>query len=203
LPYQIFPGIFSSLDSYQKKVIHQYIDRNEKLPQWLSTLGEIQGYKPCPSSRKFRVLDKDTNILLTGRWMIYFFYRTGRILSWIIRLPNSQKIRMPYYPYTPFNSMGMPILQSVQAFLRYLNWYWYIWNLLPTEEEASRDEYFTTDGYLMKFMPQIHPIPLDESQLHPLLHKVRELCDLAQPPEGREGCENCRLVDKLVRVINQ
>ena len=28
LPFQIFPGIFSSIDAYTKRVVHSWIDRN-------------------------------------------------------------------------------------------------------------------------------------------------------------------------------
>ena len=32
LPYQIFPGIFSSIDSYTKKIVHGWFDRTGVAP---------------------------------------------------------------------------------------------------------------------------------------------------------------------------
>jgi hypothetical protein len=36
LPFQIFPGIFSSIDSYSKRVIHSWFDKKGEAPPWLS-----------------------------------------------------------------------------------------------------------------------------------------------------------------------
>jgi hypothetical protein len=54
LPWQIFPGIFSSIDSYSKKVVHGQFDRSE-MPGRLAPLGELKGYKDPPSAQRFRV----------------------------------------------------------------------------------------------------------------------------------------------------
>ncbi len=33
LPFQIFPGIFSSIDAYTKRVVHAWIDQNGGAPE--------------------------------------------------------------------------------------------------------------------------------------------------------------------------
>ena len=65
LPWQIFPGIFSSIDSYSKKVVHGEFDK-VGAPGWLAPLGELKGYKDPPSAQKFRVPVDEHGILLTG-----------------------------------------------------------------------------------------------------------------------------------------
>ena len=65
LPWQIFPGIFSSIDSYSKKVVHGQFDQSG-MPGWLAPLGELKGYKDPPSAQKFRVPVEEHGILLTG-----------------------------------------------------------------------------------------------------------------------------------------
>ena len=42
MPYQIFPGIFSSIDIYSKKVTNCCFEKHGHLPQWLTAAG-IQG----------------------------------------------------------------------------------------------------------------------------------------------------------------
>ena len=66
LPFQIFPGIFSSIDAYTKRAVHGWFDVHGCAPPWLSELGELSGYVNPPSSSKFQLLDPGTNILLTG-----------------------------------------------------------------------------------------------------------------------------------------
>ncbi len=48
LPFQIFPGIFSSIDSYTKKVVHHLIDKHGRLPPSLAELGPVVSYKDPP-----------------------------------------------------------------------------------------------------------------------------------------------------------
>ena len=40
-----------------------------------------------------------------------------------------------------------------------------------------------------------------EEIIEPLLAKVREIGDMKEAPEGREGCEDCRRVGELVRLL--
>src|SRR5579859_2234168 len=42
LPFQIFPGIFSAIDSYGKSVVHGWFDRYGRPPSWLEPLGLIR-----------------------------------------------------------------------------------------------------------------------------------------------------------------
>ena len=53
LPFQIFPGIFSSIDAYTKNIIHAWFDRHQCSPPWLAELGELTGYVNPPSSSRF------------------------------------------------------------------------------------------------------------------------------------------------------
>ena len=48
LPYQIFPGIFSSIDSYAKRIVHGWFDRHGSAPAWLADLGAIKTYRTPP-----------------------------------------------------------------------------------------------------------------------------------------------------------
>ena len=43
IPYQIFPGIFSSIDSYGKRLVHGWFDRHQSAPPWLSETRQHHG----------------------------------------------------------------------------------------------------------------------------------------------------------------
>ena len=66
LPHQIFPGIFSSIDFYTKKIVHGWFDRQGAAPTWLSEFGVLRAYIDPPHFSKFQMIDESTNILLTG-----------------------------------------------------------------------------------------------------------------------------------------
>ena len=67
LPFQIFPGIFSSIDSYSKKVTNLCFDKHGHVPTWFDDFGDLSS-KPIkvPHHSRFFYIDEATNIKLTG-----------------------------------------------------------------------------------------------------------------------------------------
>src|ERR1017187_6551177 len=66
LPWQIFPGIFSSLDSYQKKITNLHYALHNRIPEWFDGFGNLGEPIKVPGHSVFRTVDEVTNILLTG-----------------------------------------------------------------------------------------------------------------------------------------
>ncbi len=65
LPYQIFPGIFSSIDSYSKKITNYYYEKHGDLSEWFKDFNISEPIK-APSLKDFYIIDHHTNIKLTG-----------------------------------------------------------------------------------------------------------------------------------------
>ena len=63
LPYQIFPGIFSSIDSYSKKITWSYYHKYGVVPPWFQPFGEFIRPIPVPHFNK------------------YFIFRDGQFLA--------------------------------------------------------------------------------------------------------------------------
>ena len=66
LPYQTFPGIFSSIDSYSKKIIWRYFEKFGKLPDWFNQFGKFKKPIKAPGLNQFYLIDEKTNIKITG-----------------------------------------------------------------------------------------------------------------------------------------
>ena len=66
LPWQIFPGIFSSIDSYSKSICWTYYVKHKKLPPWFDKFGKFDCPIKVPGWNKFFLIDEKTNIKLTG-----------------------------------------------------------------------------------------------------------------------------------------
>ena len=66
LPYQIFPGIFSSIDSYSKKITWGYYEKFNYLPDWFQPFGDFARPIKAPGRSIFFVEDEETNVKLTG-----------------------------------------------------------------------------------------------------------------------------------------
>ncbi len=67
MPYSIpMPGIFSSIDSYSKKVIHAHFEQHGRLPLWYPAVGPVVAIIRAPHWSRFRYVDPATQICLTG-----------------------------------------------------------------------------------------------------------------------------------------
>jgi len=114
LPYQTFPGIFSSIDSYNKRVVHGYFDREGAMPSWLRGLGDVKGYIDPPSYQKFSHVDPGTGVTLRGTPDGVFQMRDG---SYTIVDYKTAK-------YTPGQEKLLPLYRAQ------LNGYAYLGNRL-------------------------------------------------------------------------
>ena len=66
LPFQIFPGTFSSINAYTKRVVHGWFDEFKGPPPWLKGLEDVTGYKEPPTYHSFNTTENEFGILLTG-----------------------------------------------------------------------------------------------------------------------------------------
>jgi hypothetical protein len=200
LPFQIFPGIFSSIDSYNKRIVHAWFDRHGGPPPWLDGLGDIVGYLEPPHFSNFNLLDDEFNILLTGSPDAVFIRRDG---SHVIadyktaRYTGTQDLLLPLYEaqlnvyarigehrgLKPVSGLGLIYMEPV------------------TEDGATdQDENLRGNGFVLGFSATIVTVTHDQTRLRPLLTKTREIFDLPTVPSGRPGCKDCKLVDQLIHV---
>ncbi len=202
LPYQIFPGIFSSIDSYGKKLVHGWFDRHGRAPSWLSGLGGIKGYREPPHFSKFNVLDTQSLVLLSGS--------PDGVL---IRDDNSHMI--VDYKTAKFTQTQDELFPMYQG---QLNAYAYIGEhcgfspvsglaLIYTEPvtdaaAAGKDTNMTEDGFVMKFSIHVLPVHLKTEMIPKLMRRAREIHDLTRPPNPSRVCKDCTLLQRLLAVAS-
>src|SRR6266850_1211312 len=66
IPFAIFPGIFSSIDSYGKKVTAAHFATHGRVPHWFDAFGAIGTPIKVPHWSKFNITDTATGTTLTG-----------------------------------------------------------------------------------------------------------------------------------------
>ena len=193
-----FPGIFSSLDGFSKKVVHAHFDRFKKAPSWLSPLGNFTSYIPPPSSRTFYIDDKLTGVRLTGApdailvggdgSKTIIDYKTGRHTAGQDQLRPMYEVQLNGYALIA-DGVGLgPVTQIA---------------LVYTEPMTDGDADFyaearTEKGFRMGFRAKIAPVALDLDSIQPLLRKARRIYDGREPPTGTKGCEDCANFNTLV-----
>lgn len=203
MPFARFPGIFSSIDSYTKKVVHAWMDRSEGGPFGLDELGRIVDYINPPSHHRFRMEVPEHDILLTGApdGILQFADDTIAIIDYkTAKYTKTQDKLMPMYVVQ---------LNGYAAIAEHLD-YGNVSKLALVYAEpvtdmqtAARSEVHTEDGFTMPFSVSIHPIELDLAMLDPLYHRAREIYDLPEAPDGRVGCDDCRKLDNLMLLARK
>jgi hypothetical protein len=203
LPYQIFPGIFSSIDSYGKRLVHAWFDRHQSAPPWLAGLGDIKGYRPPPHFSKFSTLDRETGIVLRGTpdgilvrrddSHVIVDYKTAKFTAHQDELFPMYDAQLNAYAFigeqcglSPVSGLALVYTEPV-----------------TDNAAAAKDGNLTEAGFVMEFSTHVLSVDLAPKRISELLAKVREIYDRQRPPESREGCEDCALLRNLIAVASQ
>ena len=203
LPFQTFPGIFSSIDSYTKNIVHGWFDTHDCCPSWLSELGDIKGYINPPHFSKFQIVDVENNVLLTGG-PDAVFVKTDN--SFVIgdyktaKFTNNQDALLPIYE-VQLNSYA---LIGEQCGLHPVTDLALIYMEPKTDmETACQDSSNHDKGFSMHFHAGIHKVAIDPKMVAPLLARVREIYELTAAPDGNTGCKDCELLEKIITIANR
>jgi len=203
LPYQVFPGIFSSIDSYTKKVVHGWFDRKGAAPAWLGALGPIKGYVEPPHHAKFQMVDEETNILLTGAPDAIFLrtdgshvigdYKTSRYTKGQDSLLPVYEVQLNSYALIA-EAVGITPVSAIAL----------IYAEPRTEQaDADKEASHNGDGFAMGFAATVKPLELNTAMIRPLLRRAREILDAPTPPASRRGCKDCAKLDGLMQVLGK
>lgn len=203
LPFQIFPGIFSSIDSYTKKAVHGWWDEHGAPPPWLELPGEIREYKKVPGHARFQVLDEETDILLTGVPDDIFVRADGAhlIVDYkTARFTEGQDGMLPVYHaqlngyahiaertgYAPVGGLALIYMEPQTG-----------------QTEADHPANRRADGFALPFAARIVPVERQPDLVPALLARARALYDERKAPASREGCADCAALDQLVEFANR
>jgi hypothetical protein len=201
LPYQIFPGIFSSIDSYSKKVVHGWFDRHGRSPDWLAELGEVSGYIDPPHHSKFSFVDEAIGVHLTGApdgvftrpdgSLIIGDYKTSRFTTTQDKLLPIYAVQLNAYALIA-QRLGWPRVDALAL----------IYTEPVTDESAAAATANQRErGFAMTFSAHIKQVPLEPERVLELMGKAAELCRAEGPPKSRHGCVECARVREMMGLL--
>ena len=201
LPFQIFPGIFSTIDSYSKKITNINYLKNGRLPSWIEASG-LQG-KPIkvPHHSKFNTVINEQNILLTGApdemiqkddsSYVILDYKTAKFTETHDELLPIYDIQLNSYAFIA-EQIGLGPVSGLG-----------LWYYEPYTDVNDSDivEVTSENGFHMKFVPKYLNVEIDGLKIEPLLIKVRQIYDMPRAPQGYGGCKNCEAISLLASSI--
>jgi len=202
LPFQIFPGIFSSIDSYTKRVVYCYFDDHECFPSWLSELGELVSYKAPPHYSKFTTIDKVSGATLWGTPDGIFTKKDGShvIVDYkTAKYTGNQDKLMPMYE-VQLNAYAL--IGEVSGMFKPVSALALIYMEPVTHDDAVADgANHRHDGFAMGFSASVHKVELKTDMISALLKKANDIYKLDGPPNGGLGCKDCESLGTLVNLI--
>ncbi len=204
LPFQIFPGIFNTIDRYNKLIVHSYFDRERSLPSWLGALGEIETYIPPPHWSKFSVTDENTGVTLRGeadgifrmtdRSYTIVDYKTAKYTPGQEELFELYEAQLNGYAYIGERLTVSPVSQLALVYMEPV-----------TDEQTTQDPQLVDEtGFTMRLKATIVTVETrPEAMIPGLLQKAREINDMDRPPVGSPGCKDCQALEDLVVSVRR
>ncbi len=203
LPYQSFPGIFSTIDRYNKLIVHGYFDRSGSLPTWLGELGEVESYIPPPHWSRFKVVDEDTGVTLRGEADGIFKmadgsyaivdYKTARFTAGQAGLITGYEAQLNAYAYIGQRLQLAPVTKLALVYMEPV-----------TDERTARKPQVVDDaGFSMALAATVVPVQVRPDDLIPrLLREASKIGRMDSPPAGSRDCKDCQAVASLVRAVS-
>lgn len=196
LPYQIFPGIFNSIDAYTKKIVQGYFDKEQELPRWLCDVGEVVGYIQPPHYSKFSYHDAATDITVRGTPDAIYVCADATHVIGDFKTSRYTSTAESLFPLYVAQLNGYALIGEHQGLLPSKLALIYM-EPLTDEAAAAQEMYENIDGFALRFAARLVDVPLHTSIIHPLLATTRKLYERSFPPERRADCKNCTLVSEL------
>lgn len=202
LPWQSFPGIFSSIDSYTKSCIHHIIDSVKDnpfaIPDWMKQMGDIVGYEKVPHWSKNIYHDEKTNITLQGAQDDILVCADGTRIVPDYKTAKHTDTQDKLFPLYEVQENVYSILSEkdgkppVKLFLVYME---------PCTEPAYASDNIIDCGFRMCFSGMAVPVKRDRAIVRKALNTTREIADLSTAPKGNDNCKECAALDKIIGLL--
>jgi len=72
---------------------------------------------------------------------------------------------------------------------------------VTTDEAAVGEAARRKDGFALGFAAKIVPVEVEEAMLAPLFARATEIHALEAPPTAREGCEDCKKLEAIQKLL--
>lgn len=203
LPFQIFPGIFSTIDSYSKKVTRAYFAQHGDLLRWFSDFGLHGEPVKAPHHSRFNYLDPASKVMLAGTpdEILALEDNSYAILDYkTSRYTPTQDALYPMYE-TQLNAYACIGERNELAPVSRLALVYY--EPLTDLSDAQLDLLIQADGFLMPFNGYMKEVERQPGLVERLLLQARQVYDLPEAPQGRDGCADCQALEDLISLLGR
>jgi len=199
-PFAPFPGIFSSIDSYTKNIVEDYLAKNNYALPWLKQLGPISGVLPGYSQSKFRLAFPELDATLTGSTDAMFQTPDGQLIIVdykTARYTEGQDDLLPMYEaqlnaYARIAEEGLALGKVAKLALIYFE---------PLTKMENYAQYVKNDGFSLIFNPKIHEVEIKKDLVSNLLKRAVKINAQKTAPDASTECDDCAKMDVLLDLF--
>ena len=202
LPFQGFPGIFSSIDRYNKLLVQNYFLREDRPPEWLAAIGDVREFVRPPHWSAFKAVDSETGVTVRGEADAIFRctdgsyaivdYKTTRYNPAYRSMFRAYRAQLNAYAYIAERVGLSPVSRLSLVYME-----------PATGEETAQDPKLVHRlGFSMDFHARVVPVDVAPERLvPPLLRQAARIYDMPTPPPGRNNCRDCEAMGRLLAAL--
>jgi CRISPR/Cas system-associated exonuclease Cas4 (RecB family) len=195
VPFNIFPGIFSTFDRIQKTLVENGLENTGQFPKWLGEMADASGIADTPPRLEY--VHQGTNIVLVGVPDHVYEWSDGSVSPVdykTARFSNGQDALKPLYEaQLDAYSFLLEVkcrLTSDRGALVYFE---------PKGEAVT----LTKEGFTQPWIVHVVGIEVSGERTKELLARARDIYDLDIPPDSRAECPDCDLLQKVLAVTKR
>mgnify|MGYP001218746772 CR=1 FL=1 len=194
LPWQIFPGIFSSIDAYTKHCVHAMISPDVPLPEWLKKMGDVVGYEKVPHWSKLKYEDQKNGITLTGAMDDILVCRDSSRIIPDYKTAKHTDNQDKLFPMYEAQINGYALLYDPKAKL-------FIVYMSPVTDEETAAKNIGASGFSLSFTAEPIPLKNDKAIVERLFARTRDIYEMKQAPVGLTGCKDCESLEGIIKIL--
>lgn len=197
IPYAIFPGVFSTIDSHCKKICDLHYSAFDKLPQWLET--RFPGFKPLKAPHYTKMVLKLGEIETRGS-TDYILEKDGELVVIDNKTAHFKDADDPLAALYDFqlNACGMALEANGHGKVKSLHLVYYD----PIKLDADRSLPITGDKPSLEFEVKIRDVALDVGLVERTAAEAVKVLSQTKAPSGVAGCKDCAQLGVLLAAAN-
>jgi len=202
VPFNHFPGVFSHLDNYQKRLIQGWVGAGTGAPPWLKPLGDIVGYVAPPKAAKFFMPIVD-HVVIRGEADCILKRANGELVIIDNKTAVYKGMADPFYPQYRVQLNAYAAITTHQKMGKVGGLALLYAQPCSDEVSALAPENRRDDGFVMNFSVQLLPVPMDPSMVVMLAKQAWDIYSETKAPKGIEDCPNCASIDAMIAVAQK
>jgi len=197
IPYAIFPGVFSTIDSHCKKICDLHYGAFNKLPKWLEA--PFPGFKPLKAPHYTKMVLKLGEIETRGS-TDYILEKDGELVvidNKTSHFKDADDELAALYDFQ-LNACGMALEANGHGKVKSLHLVYYD----PIKLDDTMPIPIADNKPSLEFEVKIRDVVLDQSLVQRTAAEAFKVLSSTTAPTRAEGCKDCAQLDLILGAVS-